>query len=206
MNDNDDVKSILKKTVENEEVIRKIMHKKQEFLALKDSSPEIKFSELTFCTLTANTSAEMGLRCQQCIQEIRDFTLENIKAKLVECRYRFKNTRARYIEANHHNIWMIDNILKDDNRRELLVDNFMGIGMKEASHFLRNIGYFQYSILDKHVQKFLSKYYSESIRVRNVREYKLVEQKFFKLSDDYGFEPGIMDLIVWYAMTGKIIK
>ena len=35
--------------------------------------------------------------------------------------------------------------------RAFFDENAKGIGMKEASHFLRNIGFKEYAILDKHI-------------------------------------------------------
>ncbi len=201
-----DLKNLIKSTIENDDVIKKVKYKEAEFLSLKDSSPDEKFSELIFCTLTANTSAEMGLRCQSSLLDLEDYSKEKIREKLIGCRYRFKNTRARYIEYNYKKKDFLESYLEQENRRELIVENYMGIGMKESSHFLRNIGYFQYSILDKHIQRFLSSYYGENIKIKNPKEYYIVEKKFNALSEEYGFLPGIMDLIIWYIMTGKIIK
>lgn len=202
----EDPRKSLREIIENEEIMRRIHNKEEEFLSLKSSSRDRKFSELIFCTLTANTSAEMGLRCQNYLEGLQDYSFDSIKFKLIECKYRFKNTRARFIEYNYRKVHILEDIIQDDRRRELLVENYMGIGMKEASHFLRNIGYFQYSILDKHIQRFLESYYSREIRIRNRKDYESVELLFMRLSEEYGMEPGIMDLVVWYMMTGKIIK
>ena len=201
-----DLRILINRTVEDNDVMEMVKIKEREFLSLKSSSIERKFSELVFCTLTANTSAEMGLRCQEYLQSIENYSMQNVREKLIECKYRFRNTRARYIEHNRKKMNLLDDFLEREDRRELLVENYMGIGMKEASHFLRNIGYFQYSILDKHIQRFLSTYYNENIRIRNPKDYYNIERKFIILSEEYGFPPGIMDLIIWYIMTGKIIK
>ena len=40
-----------------------------------------------------------------------------------------------------------------DDRRSFFSDNknIIGVGMKAASHFLRNVGFMEYAILDKHI-------------------------------------------------------
>jgi N-glycosylase/DNA lyase len=201
-----DLRTLINRTIENNELMERVKIKEREFLSLKTSTLERKFSELVFCTLTANASAEMGLRCQEHLRNIDNYSMENLREKLIECKYRFRNTRAKYIEHNHKKMFLLNDFLEKENRRELLIENYMGIGMKEASHFLRNIGYFQYSILDKHIQRFLSNYYNENIRIKNKKDYYNVEKRFIMLSEEYNFPPGIMDLIIWYIMTGKIIK
>ncbi|MCL4447991.1 MAG: N-glycosylase [Thermoplasmatales archaeon] len=184
----------------------KILAKKEEFSEKRKASLNEKFSELMFCTLTANTSAEMGLRCQESLDRTRKFDQDNIRRTLLSCHYRFPNTRSRFISENYKKKYLLEDILAQDGRRDLLIENYIGIGMKEASHFLRNIGYFQYSILDKHIQRFLSSYFSREIKVKNRRDYEREEIHFLNISSKYQLEPGIMDLVIWYIMTGKILK
>ncbi len=187
-------------------VMEQIHKRKMEFLHMKHASLDDKFSELVFCTLTANASAEMGIRCQDQLRSLSEFDQVSIKLELDKCRYRFKNTRSKYISINFGRKELLNDILTQEDRRYLLVDTYMGIGMKEASHFLRNVGYFQYSILDKHIQRFLSNFYSIPVSVKTRKDYETTEKKFLKLANEYNLEPGIMDLLVWYIMTGKILK
>jgi N-glycosylase/DNA lyase len=192
--------------ISNRDIFGIIMNKKREFSEMKKSSIDKKFSELIFCTLTANTSAEMGLRCQKYIENIQLYDRTNLKNALVACHYRFPNTRSRFISQNYENRSLLEDILRSPERRELLTDTYLGIGMKEASHFLRNVGFFEYSILDKHIRRFLSDYYGREIRIKNGKDYEREEKHFIEISSKYGLEPGIMDLVIWYLMTGKILK
>ncbi|MGC8645077.1 MAG: N-glycosylase/DNA lyase [Thermoplasmata archaeon] len=196
----------LKGVLSDPDVMHLIDKRKGEFITKGKSSLEEIFMELVFCTLTANTSAGMGLRCEEGIRDLGSFDAERLREELVRCGYRFPNTRSRFIEFNFKRKELLPGILESENRRDMLVDTYLGIGMKEASHFLRNTGHFEYSILDKHVQRFLSSYYGVAVRVRSRREYIEVEKMFLRLSSSYGLEPGIMDLVVWYIMTGKILK
>ncbi len=192
--------------ISNEQILGKILAKKEEFTKKRRSGIEEKFSELVFCTLTANTSAEMGMKCQAHLDRLKRFDERSIRDALIECRYRFPNTRSRFIAMNYEKIHLLEEIMTSPNRRDLLVENYIGIGMKEASHFLRNTGYFDYSILDKHIQKFLSAYYGIDVKVKSRKDYEREEKLFLDISAKYGMEPGIMDLVIWYIMTGKILK
>ncbi|MEM0127759.1 MAG: N-glycosylase [Thermoplasmatales archaeon] len=180
--------------------------RRKEFTDKGKSSTDEIFMELVFCTLTANTSAEMGLRCERAIRELGLFDATSLKRELVRCGYRFPNTRSRFIEFNYNRRYLLKGMIESDARRDLLIETYMGIGMKEASHFLRNTGHFEYSILDKHIQRFLSAYYGVEINVKNRKGYEEGERLFSDLSSLYSLEPGVMDLVVWYVMTGKILK
>jgi SAM-dependent methyltransferase len=80
---------------------------------------------------------------------------------LRELGHRFPNTRAKYIvEARKHAKDLkkivhstFDNV---DALREWLADNVKGLGFKESSHFLRNIGFEDVAIIDFHIIDFLA--------------------------------------------------
>ncbi|MCL5408387.1 MAG: N-glycosylase [Candidatus Thermoplasmatota archaeon] len=192
--------------INDEKIFAIILKKKEEFSSKGRASNAEKFSELTFCTLTANTSAEMGLRCQEALDRLSRFDEASLRKALVGCHYRFPNTRSRFIAMNYENRTSLEEILKSKDRRSLLMERYMGIGMKESSHFLRNIGYFDYPILDKHIQSFLSSYFDKDIQIKSKKDYEREEKLFLHISTKYGLEPGIMDLVIWYLMTGRILK
>jgi N-glycosylase/DNA lyase len=183
-----------------------ILERKDEFSRNRVATIDKKFSELTFCTLTANTSAEMGLKNQKLLDGLKKFDERSLRRVLLESRYRFPNTRARFISQNFKKRHLLERILESSERRDLLVETYMGIGMKEASHFLRNVGYFDYPILDKHIQRFLSNYFGREIEVKSKKDYEREEKLFLEISSKYSLEPGIMDLVIWYLMTGRILK
>ncbi len=45
-----------------------------------------------------------------------------------------------------------------EERREWFVEHIKGFGYKEASHFLRNMGYAQYAIPDNHILTLLTEF------------------------------------------------
>ena len=195
--------------LENKTLIRIVAQRVAEFASLKFAPYNVLFEELTFCTLTANTSAELGIRCINFLKGVNFQSIQNIQSRLRECGYRFPNTRARFINQNYERSYLLELVKEMDEpeyRRDFIYDNFIGIGYKEGSHFLRNIGYFEYAILDKHILRFLREYFGMEFSNKSRKKYLEAEGQFIKISLNYGIDPGIMDLIIWYIITGKVLK
>ena len=183
-----------------------------EFMAFKSATKESIFGELCFCLLTANTSAEMGVRTQQAIGTDGFINLDQAELRnaLRNAKYRFYNLRSEFIVQSR---WIIDElpalINSDDpfSSREYLIENIKGIGYKEASHFLRNVGVFNFAILDKHILRMLlSQKPDLNIKVASRKNYLATEQVILQMADDMGLQPGILDLFMWKIATGKLIK
>lgn len=170
-----------------------------------------KFGELCFCVLTANSSAGMCIKLQKNLQNaFHTSNKEELRARLKKYGYRFPN-RAEYICYNR-GYRDIDKILKNfsDGRmaREWFVENIKGFGYKEASHFLRNIGYKNLAILDRHILRVMKRYklMEEVPKILNKREYIGIEKKLEEVADKLGITLSKLDLYLWYMETGKILK
>ena len=196
----------------NSPISKLIEKKKQEFISAGKSSKEKIFEELCFCILAANTSAEMGIRTQNYIgySGFAAMPQEELSRELKSCKYRFYNVRSRFISDSR---WIIDELpelIKSPDKagtREYLVTNVPGIGFKEASHFLRNVGIFDFAILDKHILSILRKEFPDrTIKVNSRYWYLESEKLFIDLANNISMEPGIFDLYLWQIATGKIIK
>jgi N-glycosylase/DNA lyase len=185
-------------------------------LASNGTTKEL-FREVVFCILTANASAKMGLKA---IQAIDDDTLfsgneNDITAKLTGS-YRFPISRASYIVRTRRflkdycdlDIRKIFNEFKSDPSalRFFLANNLIGIGYKECSHFLRNVGFKGYAILDKHVISMLNLLGCNVQKPRKKSEYVITEldMKNFALQNALDFDE--LDLLFWSYKTGEIIK
>ena len=189
-----------------------IARRAEEFRQAGTSSSAFIFGELCFCILTANTSADMGVRTQNIIglNGFLNYDAGELRDALKRAKYRFYNLRSKYIvEAR----WIVDELpglIANGNRhqvRDYLVDNVMGIGYKEASHFLRNVGIFDFAILDKHILRMLaSEYPGIRIRVGSRQSYLDTEKYVIDIARGMGMEAGILDLYMWKLATGKIIK
>lgn len=189
-----------------------IRQREQEFLAAGNASKEFIFGELCFCILTANTSAELGLMVQSRITP--DFFIESdpelLTRRLKEIRYRFYNVRSRFIVNNRWILEELPGLLRNRNRsevRDYLVEKVDGIGYKEASHFLRNVGVFDFAILDKHILRLLSREFSfDPKKPPGRKKYLELEGNFKDLASSIGMKPGILDLYLWNIATGKVLK
>ncbi len=193
------------------ETSREVLEKREEFIRIGKSGPEDLFSELCFCILAANTSAEMGLRVQKVIGSRRFLSLpqEELSSLLKRVKYRFYNVRSKFIVNARWIAPELPELVASGDRegtREYLVSNVDGIGYKEASHFLRNVGIFDFAILDKHVQAMLLPGLNEKIGSLSPKKYLELEGVFKKISERFELEPGIMDLYMWKIATGRIIK
>ena len=93
--------------------------------------------------------------------------------------------------------------------RKWLVDNIRGMGFKEASHFLRNIGMGErLAILDRHILKnlVLLGVLDDLPKSLNDKLYLELEGKLLKFSDIHNIPPDHLDILLWYKETGEIFK
>lgn len=191
-----------------------------EFSAVwQQGSDEQIWEEMVFCFFTGGCSAKMGLRSIEAVRPILlTGTHEELMNKLVG-RHRYPRARARYIVASrdflqeHCNLRLYDKLngFTDDlERRDWLVKEkgIKGLGYKEASHFLRNIGFSGYGILDKHVLRCLVELgFIEDAKPPNTRtKYLAIENKLKEFSSQVGIDFDEMDLVLWSLKTGEILK
>lgn len=176
----------------------------------KDSSDEL-FQELCFCILTANFNAE---RCIQIHSQLKACfcteTKDTLAQKLKENGYRFPNTRAAYIVESSSKKDLLPTILttfQGDERRTWLVQNIKGLGYKEASHFLRNIGYDDYAIIDSHILDILGRsHVITRPKTLTKKTYMDIETILRRLAHQTQLTLAELDLYLWYLETGKILK
>ena len=212
-----------------------IDNKKTEFLKFQNETEDNIFKELCFCILAANFSAEGSLRIQQLLDNKLITLNEEELANALKNLHRFPNTRARYIiEARKlkHEIWKKIQELKKELKeikdlesknyevknteskriklkefRAWLVKNVKGLGMKEASHFLRNIGFFDFAIIDYHIIDLLYKFnIIERPKTLTKTKYLEIETILRRISEKVNLPLGLLDLVLWHLETGKIIK
>ncbi|MGC9002951.1 MAG: N-glycosylase/DNA lyase [Dictyoglomus sp.] len=207
-------KSALEKIKSIEEIAYPVVEKRiREFEALGKYGDELDlFSELSFCVLTANWSAQGGIKAQNIIGKVNfaQLSLERLVEKLKEVGHRYPITRAKFIVENRKLIGSLRNIWRKPSieAREILIREAKGIGWKEASHFLRNTGKLDVAILDKHILRFL---FNEGIineipKSWTWKKYENIEKEFTELSSLLGKTPGETDLYIWYLLKGKVEK
>lgn len=191
-----------------EEIIAKL----QEFKAI---SEENYFYEMVYCLCTPMSRAENALKVQQIFEEINFYQKPiNPSSILRNPRnyIRFHNQKAKYILNNHSNFDEIKKIIKLEidifKKRELLAKKVNGFGMKEASHFLRNIGYFGLPILDRHILRTMKRFGAivDIPIIMNKKNYEILERLYIDLCNYNKFSVEELDLVLWKLETGKILK
>ncbi len=170
------------------------------------------FKELCFCILTANFSAEGGIRIQRWIDDgFITLTKEELYEELSKLGHRFPLSRANYI-INARKFYgsllsTINKFKSSKSAREWLRKNVKGIGYKESSHFLRNIGFKDIAIIDRHIMRYLEeKGLTERLKILTKSRYLELECILSAVADKLGITLAELDLYLWYIMTGRILK
>ena len=79
--------------------------------------------------------------------------------------------------------------------------------MKESSHFLRNIGFFDVAIIDFHIVDLLVKIgLIQKPKSLTKAKYLEIEAILKELSEKVSLTLGELDLFLWYLETGKVLK
>ncbi|TFG04161.1 MAG: N-glycosylase/DNA lyase [Promethearchaeota archaeon] len=196
----------------NSEIEELVNERIEEFHEIKTKSSDMIFKELCFCIMTANCDAQ---RCIEAHENIGNgflhFSQEELANAFKENHYRFPNIRSKYISEAQHYIQDLESIIKSDmeenSLREWLVKNIKGLGYKEASHFLRNIGFKNYAIVDFHIVDVLVKYnLVKKPKTLTKKKYLEIEQLLTEIADKLDLNLAELDLYLWYMETGKILK
>ena len=193
---------------------------KMELKQVNKNDNERLFEELCFCIFTANTSAEMGMKA---IDAVRDLLIYGTAAEMtnkLEGIYRFNVLRPQYIIHTREYLkknfdFKIKNKIEELKNNTEELRNFFafnpgikGLSYKEASHFLRNIGYKGYAILDKHILNSLIEFnVIENIKTPvSAKQYPEIEKKMKLFSNEIEIPMDELDLLLWSRRNGKILK
>lgn len=176
------------------------------------------FEELVFCIFTANASAKMALKS---VEAVRGIIMDGSKremSKRLRHAHRFPNARSNYVVLTREYLRReFDFKLRDlifsfedplERRDFFASKDIMGLGYKESSHFLRNIGFRGYAILDKHILQSLYEFgVLDSPKAPITRNrYLETESKFKEFGNLLGIQPDELDLLLWSEKTGEILK
>lgn len=199
------------KKVKGSDISQQISKKIQTFLFLNQASQNTIFKELCYCILTANCPASRCMLIQELLSEDFIFaSTETLSKKLKQYGYRFPNIRAEYITTSRRHLETIPEALRTRNRQQRrlwLIQSIKGLGYKEASHFLRNIGYLDYAIIDIHIIQLLKKYdIIPPTKTITATTYLYLEQQLQCIAQSEQLTLGELDLYLWYMQTGAILK
>ena len=179
------------------------------------------WEELAFCIFTAGASARMGLKA---IEAVRPFLLKGRRDRMTQAlkragAHRFPIARPGYIVATRSYLradcrmalrQRLRSFADPMERRDWLAreKRIKGLGYKESSHFLRNIGFNGHAILDKHVLRCLTDVgVLETPKPPATRErYLEIEARLKRFAREIRIDFDELDLVLWSMKTGEILK
>jgi N-glycosylase/DNA lyase len=197
-----------------------IVKRLAEFKKVYKKGDRAIFEELCYCILTAGSSAKMGMRTVTALRDIiRSGSEKELQRRARAHSVRFWRLRPSYIVHTREYLEdacglklrrLIGSFDSRDSRRDFFAKNkgVKGIGYKEASHFLRNIGFSGYAILDKHILNSLREMGVISTRMRPTTRagYLAIEKKLEHFAKEIGIDMDHLDLLLWSRKTGEILK
>ncbi len=191
----------------------------QEFKQILERDNHDVFAELCFCLLTPQSSAKT---CWAAVTRLKEKSLllkgapDELEPLLNDVR--FNESKAKYIVQAREQFSKngdlqvkphLQSFVNNYELREWLVENVNGLGYKEASHFLRNVGLGEeFAILDRHILRNLKDFgvLPEIPTSLTKKRYLEIEEKVRRFSRQIGIPMGELDLLLWSKETGWIFK
>ncbi len=176
------------------------------------------FFELAFCLFTPQSKAKS---CWAAVNMLVDNNLifegnkDQIAQKINTVRFRNNKAgylieaRQRFIESNTSIKETLNSLQTPEMMRLWFRKNIKGMGMKEASHFLRNIGFGEdIAILDRHILRNLqaANIIPEIPKSISDKKYIEIEDKMRNYAKKLGMPLAHLDIVMWYKETGEIFK
>ncbi len=198
--------------LKNSRVKNQVDSRVKEFGEMRKKSSRDLFNELCYCILCANYAAERSMKIQAAMGDGFSALPEyELASKLRLLGHRFPISRAKYIvEARRIQDALKDIVSSFNNDfelREWFARNVRGVGLKEASHFLRNIGFMNFAILDFHIINILVKFgLILKPRTLTKRRYLQIEGMLRSFAARANLSLGELDLYLWYMETAKVLK
>jgi N-glycosylase/DNA lyase len=174
------------------------------------------FYEIAYCLMTPQTSAESAGKVVDELKKLSFHLLPVDPEPLLRNRgsyIRFHKTKSKHLLKLKEDFPLILSFvtrdIPPDELRDWLVKNVKGLGYKEATHFLRNIGRNGgLAILDRHILRNLKRYRV----IRSLpgslsrKRYLSIERRFVQFADRVGIPVDELDLLFWSMETGVIRK
>ena len=187
----------------------------------REGSDARLWEELVYCIFTAGASAKMGLRAVEAVRPLLTTGRQKAmtRALIAAGAHRFPNARPGYVVITRaylqqsFSMRLRDRLLSFSDpleRRDWLANEprIKGLGYKEASHFLRNVGFKGYSILDKHIVRCLFELgVIDAAKPPTGRSrYLGIEALMQEFADDVDIDFDELDLVLWSIKTGEVLK
>ena len=215
------MESVMIKELQNsyKKIQKDILTRVKEFESiLTNYTDDQIFAELCFCLFTPQSKAKSCWKSIEILVE-KDLLLKGnatqIKENLTGVRFHNNKTsylievRERYLNGDLKQLKKFIKATKPFELREWLFTNIKGYGIKEAGHFLRNIGLGQeLAILDRHILKNLVIFgvIEEIPKTLSKKVYYDIENKMKVFSKKIEIPMDHLDLLFWYKEAGEIFK
>jgi len=182
----------------------------------KEASEEELFRELVFCLLTPQSKARTCWKAVERLERkcmIKEAGPEEITRELMGVRFNLRKGDYICLARSRFSSCSLRDTLAGFSdafaAREWLVANIKGLGYKEASHFLRNIGLGgDLAILDRHILKNLAQLgvIDEVPASPSKKLYLEIEKKMIDFSREAKIPMPHLDLLLWYKEAGEVFK
>ena len=177
------------------------------------------FAEMAFCILTPQSKAKNAWKAITNIVK-NDLLYEGKAEEIVEFLniVRFKNNKSRYLvelrelmtrDGKLQPKKILSGIGDTFEKRKWILKNVRGMGLKEANHVLRNLGFGEnIAILDRHILRNLEalNVIDEIPKTITEKKYYEIEEKMREYSDFSKIKMDELDLVLWYKEAGEIFK
>ena len=179
--------------------------------SFKNLPEKEQYKEFLFCLLTPQSSAQ---RCWQAVKELSKLSRLNQQdvLNILKSKTRFYMTKSARILSAKENFEKIKPLLNNPDKKELrntIAKTVNGYGLKESSHFLRNIGLSnnKIAILDRHILKNLHTLnLIKEAKIKNKKHYLEIENIFLNFTNSISIPPDHLDLLWWSQENGEIFK
>ena len=222
MNENHDPVTVDRLRAEYAQRRKEIRARLREFRRVWQTASDSRlWEEMVYCIFTAGASAKMGLRSVDALRPLLKTGAhsEMTKALVAAGAHRFPNARPGYVIVTRDYLEesfsmqlrrRLESFRDPMERRDWLArePRIKGLGYKESSHFLRNIGFKGYGILDKHIVRCLCELkVIDSPKPPTSRgRYLETEDRMRRFAADTGIDFDELDLLLWSTRTGEILK
>jgi N-glycosylase/DNA lyase len=184
------------------------------------SSVRDVWGSLLFCILSSQVRAATATSAVQVILAEVPFFEENLSSVDVynklglilrrsDVRHRFPETRSKQIASSWFAFAQIkdefygylDSFSAEKDARVAVADRFSGLGFKQASMFLRDIGYSaRLCVIDTHILWYCERMSSPLRGALTTRRYLEIEEYLLETADTFRIAPNIFDSAVWAAV------
>lgn len=164
---------------------------------VKKSNEDV-FYDLCFTILAPQTTFKSNIKAVGALKRV-EFYRNDIDIPLLQeiirptRFYRVKADRLLLAKRQFNRILAVIYSNKSSvEKRNALVKMVKGLGMKAASHLLRNMGCKDLAIIDTHVIKYLG-----CKPPKNTKDYLRIEEEFIKIAKHEKITSAELDAIVW---------